>query len=273
MSFVQISFALLIIFLAQAGATGISVDAGLTPAEDRWIVRMQYRQLGMSSNMHQMDSDILMGVLAYGITHDVTLMIKQLNIRRTMIKGGTEQIISGLSDLAVMGKFGLYRKNSRHLTLAVAPTIAVKMPTGKEEFSTGTWDVQAGIYGSWRSGRWGSDLNVSYAWTGFAGASSSGLDPGDETGLDAAFSHQFSIGSAGNISLTPVLEFTYRYTSADQQDEIETVQAGSIFFISPGLKYTWNSFILEFLVQFPASQTYPNAEQKSRILAGFRYMF
>ena len=264
---------ILSVFTSQVYSTGISVDAGLNPAEDRWIVRMQYRQMSMDAAMHNMSNDVLMAVLAYGYTKDVTFMIRQMAARRVMSMSGTDKVTSGLTDLAVLGKFGMYRKNTRSLTLALASTLALKMPTGSENITTDTWDLQAGLYGSWRSGRWGNDLNLTYSWNGFAGAAPSGLKPGNVIGLDAAFSYQFSIGNSAGISLTPVLEFNYRHSMANEQDGREAGGAGSIFFISPGLKFTYNSFITEILVQIPVEETYQNLDQNRRGLIGFRYMF
>jgi hypothetical protein len=264
---------ILSVFSSRVYSTGISVDAGLNPAEDRWIIRMQYRQMSMDAAMHQMNTDMLMAVLAYGFTQDVTLMIRQMATRSVMSMSGTDKVTSGLTDLAVLGKFGMYRKNTRNLTLALASTLALKMPTGSENITSDTWDLQAGLYGSWRSGRWGNDLNLTYSWNGFTGPAPSGLEPGDVIGLDAAFSYQFSIGSSADISLTPVLEFNYRYSMANQYDGREADGARSIFFVSPGLKFTHNSFITEILVQFPVKETYQNLDQNRRGLIGFRYMF
>jgi hypothetical protein len=268
-----ILFCLLSVFLAQVYATGISVDAGLTPAEDRWIVRMQYRQMSMDAAMHQMNTDMLMAVVAYGYTRDVTIMIRQMAAYREMSISGSEKTSSGLTDMAVLGKFGVYRKNTRNVILALAATLALKMPTGAENISTGTWDMQGGIYGSWRSGRWGNDLNLTYTWNGFSGPAPSGIKPGDVMGFDAAFSYQFSLGSSGKTSLTPVLELNYRHSMANQSDGQDVGGDGSIFFISPGLKFTYDSFILEALIQNPVNQTIKNSEQNRRGLIGFRYMF
>jgi hypothetical protein len=264
---------LLAVFLSQGYATGISVDAGLTPAEDRWIVRMQYRQMSMDAAMHRMNTDMFMAVIAYGFTRDVTFMIRQMATSRVMSMSGNEKTSSGLTDLAVLGKFGVYRKNTRNVILALASTLALKMPTGAEEISTGTWDLQAGIYGSWRSRRWGNDLNLTYTWNGFTGPAPSGIISGDVMGLDVAFSYQFSLGSSGKTSLTPVLELNYRYSMANQSEGRDVGGDGSIFFISPGLKFTYDSFILEALIQNPVNQTYQNSEQNRRGLIGFRYMF
>jgi hypothetical protein len=264
---------LLNVFLSQVYATGISVDAGLTPAEDRWIVRMQYRQMSMDAAMHQMNTDMLMAMVAYGYTRDVTIMIRQMAASRVMSMSGNEKTNSGLTDLAVLGKFGVYRKNTRNIILALAATLALKMPTGAKDISTGTWDWQLGIYGSWRSRRWGNDLNLTYTWNDFTGLAPLGIKPGDVIGLDAAFSYQFSLGSSGKTSLTPVLELNYRHSMANQSDGQDVGGDGLIFFISPGLKFTYDSFILEALIQNPVIQTYQNSEQYRRGLIGFRYMF
>jgi hypothetical protein len=257
----------------QVCATGISVDAGLTPAEDRWIVRTQYRQMSMDATMHQMNTDMFMAVVAYGYTRDVTIMIRQMAVSRVMTMSGNEKTSSGLTDLAVLGKFGVYRKNTRNVILALAATLALKMPTGAKDISTGTWDWQAGIYGSWRSMRWGNDLNLTYTWNDFTGRAPSGINPGDVIGIDAAFSYQFSLGSSGETSLTPVLELNYRYSMANLSEGQDVGGDGSIFFISPGLKFTYDSFILEVLIQNPVNQTYQNSDQNRRGLIGFRYMF
>jgi hypothetical protein len=264
---------LLSVFLSQVYATGISVDAGLTPAEDRWIVRMQYRQMSMDAVMHQMDTDMLMAVVAYGFTRDVTIMLRQMAASRIMTMSGNEMTSSGLTDLAVLGKFGVYRKNTRNMILALAATVALKMPTGAEDITTDTWDWQAGVYGSWRSGRWGNDINLTYTWNDFTALAPSGITPGDEIGIDAAFSYQFSLGNSGKTSLTPVLEFNYRHSTANQSEGQDVGGNGSIFFVSPGLKFTYDSFIVEVLIQNPVNQTYQNLEQNSRGLIGFRYMF
>jgi hypothetical protein len=216
---------------------------------------------------------MLMAMVAYGYTRDVTIMVRQMAASRVMSMSGNEKTSSGLTDLAVLGKFGVYRKNTRNMILALAATLALKMPTGAEDISTDTWDWQAGIYGSWRSGRWGNDLNLTYTWNDFTGRAPSGITPGDVIGLDAAFSYQFSLGSSGNTSLTPVLELNYRYSMANHSDGQDVGGDGSILFISPGLKFTYDSFILEALIQNPVNQTYQNSEQNRRGLIGFRYMF
>ncbi len=77
-----LSFSILAAFLcyfgSQTKAEGISVDAGLTPAQDRIVVRLQYRNMLMQMG----DNDIVMYmmpvVVAYGLTPDITVMLRNI---------------------------------------------------------------------------------------------------------------------------------------------------------------------------------------------------
>ncbi len=66
---------------ASANAAGISVDAGLTPAEDRWIFRTQVRYMRRKDDPthmgRKMSTYAFPVVLAYGVRPDLTLMIRQ----------------------------------------------------------------------------------------------------------------------------------------------------------------------------------------------------
>jgi hypothetical protein len=58
---------------ASASAAGISVDAGLTPAEDRWIFRTQVRYMRRTDDPTGMDRKIPMPFqlfwhMEYGLT-------------------------------------------------------------------------------------------------------------------------------------------------------------------------------------------------------------
>ena len=55
------------LLLAYSSAfSQISTDAGLTPAQDRWIFRTQYRAMGMENSMMKMNTQMVPVVLGYG---------------------------------------------------------------------------------------------------------------------------------------------------------------------------------------------------------------
>lgn len=264
----------------EAEAAGISVDAGLTPAEDRWIFRAQVRHMRRKSDPTAMDREMSTymypTVLAYGLRPDLTLMARQTVMHRKMSMGGSSSSDTGLADLFVLGKYKLYRRNTREYTFGTAATLGVELPTGDDDFTSETWDIQPGLFTSWRSGRWASDLNVSYMWNGFADRGRGGVNPGDELALDLALAYQFSIGERGRTSLTPVLEFSWENIRPDRMSGGQVPNTGeSVLYVSPGIKFTQSSFILEALVQLPAWQDQKGSqlERGTRLIVGVRIMF
>jgi hypothetical protein len=263
-----------------ARAGGISVDAGLTPPEDRWILRTQLRYMQRKDDPTAMDRETDMYavpiVLAYGLRPDLTLMVRQAVRHRKMSMSGSTSRDSGFGDFFVLGKYRLYRRNTREYTFGIAPTLGLELPTGDDDFSSETWDLEPGLFTSWRSGPWASDFNIAYRWNGFADRGKNGLNPSDELSIDLAFAHQFSIGEKADTSFAPVFECSYRHASPDRLSGHDVSDTGeSLFFLSPGLKFTKSSLILEALLQIPVWQDQEGSqlEQGIRFIVGARFMF
>jgi hypothetical protein len=269
-----------VLVLTNASAAGISVDAGLTPAEDRWIFRTQLRFMQRDDDPttmnRKMDRYMLNTVLAYGLRRDVTLMLKQPVIRQEMSMAGASSKDTGLADLSILAKYRMYRRNTPVDIFGIAATFGLKLPTGADAFTSDTWDVRPGLFMSWRRDAWASDFNVAYAWSGFADENSHGVNPGDELSLDWALAHQFSIGETGDVSLTPVMELSYKNVSPDRLEDRDVASTGeSVVYLSPGMKFTRSSFILEALTQIPVGQEQKGSQLERRvgILFGTRFMF
>ena len=268
------------LFPPSAKAGGISVDAGLTPAEDRWILRTQVRYMQRKNdptNMgRQMSAYALPVVLAYGLRSDLTLMLRQAVMRQEMSMIATTEKSTGLGDLFILAKYRAYRRNTPDYTLGIAPTIGLEFPTGGDSFTSETWDLNTGLYISGRSGPWAIDLNIAYAWNGFADQGENGRDPGDELSLDLALAHQFSIGEKARVALAPVFELNYKQIGVDQQGGQDISNTGnSILYLSPGIKFSTSSTIIEALLQVPAWQDQEGSqlERNIGILIGVRFMF
>jgi hypothetical protein len=267
-------------FSNSANAAGISVDAGLTPPEDRWILRTQVRYRERRDDPtdmnRKMETYVLPVVLAYGLRSDLTLLIRQRVISHKMSAKGTTDRNEGFGDLFILAKYRAYRLNTPNYTLGIAPTIGLEFPTGHDSFTSDTWDLKPGLFFSGRRGPWAVDLNIAYKWNGFADRGKDGRDPGDEVSLDLAFAHQFSIGGRGFASLAPVLELTYNHIWTDEKRGHDIDNTGETFFyLSPGIKFSTSSLILEALVQIPVWQDQKGSqlEQDVGILAGVRFLF
>jgi len=271
---------LLCLISSESHSSGISVDAGLTPAEDRWIVRSQIRYMERSNDPMPMDRHMEMivwnNVLAYGLKRNITLMVRQPVMFQDMSMGGTSTSTSGLGDFMVMAKYGVYRRNTADYTLGLATTLGMRLPTGKDAFTSDTLDLKPGVYMSWRNRTWSWDLSAAYFWNGFADETRAGVDPGDELEIDFALARQFSLGQGAETTLASLVELSYRSVGEDKLSGIAAPNTGeSVWLISPGVKLTMSSFIIEALVQFPVSQNQKGMqpERDTGFILGIRYMF
>lgn len=269
-----------VLLVSSAGAVGITADAGLTPPKGRWIFRAQIRFMQRLNDPTSFDRKTSLYafpvVLAYGIRSNLTLMVRQALMYREMSSILPDVKKTGLGDLFILAKYKAYRINTPDYTFGVAPTLGLEFDSGDVPFTSGTWDLNLGLYASYRSGPWGSDLNIAYSRNGFAGNDEYGVNPGDQLSLDLAFAHQFSISEKATSALAPVLELSYRRIWPDRHEEQDISHTGeSVMYISPGIKFTTSSIILEALAQIPIWQTQEGTQLERSIgmLGGFRFMF
>ncbi|MDP6909840.1 MAG: transporter, partial [Flavobacteriales bacterium] len=203
-------------------AAGISVDAGLTPSEDRWIFRTQLRYMERNDDPgpmdRQMERYVWNNVLAYGLKRNLTLIVRQPIIRQEMSMVGSTRRNTGRGDLFLAAKYGIYRRNTADYTFGIAGTLGLELPTGEDAFSSDTWDLKPGVYMSVRNREWASDLSVTYLWNGIFGENSAGINPGEELSLDWALARQFSLGGSAEKSLSPVVELSYRDISSNRRN-------------------------------------------------------
>ncbi len=239
-------------FCPQARGAGISVDAGLTPPQDRWILRSQVRYLKRDT----MDMYMSPLVVAYGLFPELALMARAAGMRREMSMGQMDEAKNGIGDFLLLAKYKLYRLNTRRFVIGLAPTLALEAPSGSDDFSSKTWDAAAGIHLSARVGRFAADLNATYTLNGLASSDSMDRNPGDVVNADLAAAYQVSLTRDNCVTLTPVLELNFAMASSSEMDGAELANTGeSHLYLSPGLQLITRWVILETLVQLPVWQT------------------
>ena len=265
--------------LRSASAAGISIDAGLTPAENRWMFRSQVRYMQRDNDeseaKRKMEAYIFPVVVAYGLRSDLTVMARQAFVRREMTMMGNQSSSSGLGDLLLLAKYKLLRINSPKYTIGIAPTLGLEFPTGKDEFSSNTYDIRMGGFFSGRMVPLGVDLNITYIWNGMAETGGVETDPGDEFMVQTALAYQMGVGSSSNMAIAPVIESSYLNVSSNSKDGEAIANTGeSVLWLSPGFKFTWSSFILESLIQIPVWQNQEGmqTERAPTFLFGIRVM-
>jgi len=266
------SWILLILFfclpLGRILAGGISVDAGLTPAQNRWIMRMQYRYMEMHNSSMTTTSHMVPFVVAYGVTPKFTLMTRGMYVNKTNSMDHTHK--GGIGDVYLLSKFKLYRINTPSYVFGIAPHIASNIPVGTVGISSRTWNPEVGINISYRPRFWAIDLSSSYTFSDLTGRSET--NDNDIFELNTAISVFFPFKNNTSSVLSPVLEFNFTH-EVNYSDRVTT--GPEILFISPGMSFIHSSLVLEGLIQFPVYQKTDNhlMNQKAKLILGIRYMF
>jgi len=269
------AFVLLLLIPSALRAAGISVDAGLTPAEDRWILRAQVRYMSRGDEPGgKMQQLMFPVVLAYGVRSNVTIVARQAMIRRERSMPGNSSKDTGFGDTYAFIKYKAFRSNSRTLTFGVAPTLGLEFPTGQSGFTSDTWDLRAGVYASTRTRTWSSDLNIAYARNDIFDEVE--VAPGDEVSVDVAAAYQFVIDDLGEVTASPVVEFSYLRVWPDRASDGDAPNTGeSVVYVSPGAKLSTPSIILEGLIRIPVRDHLVGSQPERNVqgLLGFRYLF
>ncbi len=236
----------------------ISTDAGLTPAQDRWIFRTQYRTMGMENSMMKTNTQMVPVVLGYGITSGISIMARSGYVHKSY--SNNEVVNRGVNDLYLLSKFRLYRKNSSNYTFGIAPYVASNIPIGSKEVSDRTWNPEMGLNISFRPRFLSLDLSTSYTFNDVLEKIST--EHMNSYNLDISFSGKVPIAAKSDQIISPVTEFNFSGTS-------------NLLYISPGISYMHTSFAIELLYQIPVYELENPGQMNhtSRGIIGIKYLF
>ncbi|MEX2369851.1 MAG: transporter [Bacteroidales bacterium] len=257
---------LLLLVNVGMAAQGISTDAGLTPAQDRWMVRSQLRMMGMENSMMQMNTTMVPVVVGYGITSGSTVMLRNMYVRQN--SSNSAEVNSGVNDPYLLAKFRLYRKNTANFTFGMAPYFASNIPVGASEISNRSWDPEVGLNLSFRPRFLAVDISTSYVFN----------DAMEKINAEHLNKYNFNLAVAGIMpfkkrpdqALSPVIELNY----SREGNQNSIVRTRELLFLSPGFSYIISSLFIEALYQVPVYQSERTdlMTQRPRWILGLKYM-
>ncbi|HSH19914.1 MAG TPA: hypothetical protein VLA03_05655 [Draconibacterium sp.] len=262
-----LSVILLLAFLLplafNSKAEGISVDAGLTPGQDRIIIRMQYRNIINKMGDNSMIMHMLPVVVAYGLSPDITLMMR--NAYRAV---GTNETMMEMEsqwmDPFLMGKVKLYRHNAQNYVIGVAGFAGSTFPVWSSSEEK-TYSPVVGINASYRPGLWSLDLNNAHEWVNYhAGEKQSETR---QMQLNLAISRNLFIPGFNNLVIAQVQEFSF------VRNNPVTGESDSFGFISPGFQIVSPHIKFEGLYQIAVNPSPSGIKNGNRLIWGLRFMF
>lgn len=263
-NFLFLFIGLSILNITDSHAEGISVDAGLTPAQDRIIIRWQYRNVINEMGGTQIVMHMMPIVIAYGLSPDITLMMRN----GYNVIGRNETIMQMQNrwmDPFLMGKVKLFRYNSRNYVIGLSAYAGSSFPILKNSLSD-TYSPVVGINASYRLKYWSADYTNSYEWVNYN--SNEKKTESRQFQMNLAISRNLILRKLNNLVFAPVQEFSMI------RNNPETGDSGFIGFLSPGFQLVSPHIKLEALYQIPINpSTTSGIKYGHRFILGMRFMF
>ncbi len=262
--FLFLTTVLILLNVSVSRAEGISVDAGLTPAQDRIIIRTQYRNIISKTGSEKMVMHMMPAVVVYGLSSDVTVMMR--NVYRAV---GTNETMMEMDnrwmDPFLMGKVKLYRRNTRVYSLGVAGFAGTSFPVLNSSISK-TYSPVIGVNASFRPGLWSFDLNNAFEWVNYH--TEENQSAAKQLQVNVAVSRNILLPGIDNWVLAPVQEFSFA------RDYPNTGESRSFGFISPGVQFVSPNLKFEGLYQIAVNSSQSTAVTSgNRLILGVRIMF
>ena len=232
---------------ADACAAGLNTNVALTPPEDGWIIRAQWRYSRLGDDPtppgRQVNLSLQPITAVYGVTADLALQATvPISYRKIAFGSGVERSDTGVGDITVLAKYRFYQEDKPGVTTRWAAIGGLEVPTFDGAFSSESFDPIIGTVWTHQERAWWIDWDILYKFN-----TAGGLDGEDELRGDVAASVRLLDGESDTIGpwgLYAIGEVNANYFTD-----------GSVqIFVSPGIQWITPNLILEAGVQLPMVQ-------------------
>jgi len=284
-------------FFAPARAAPQTFNNALPVAAGEFVFREQfiYRKAGDGPGPADRELKVrgALSVLGYGVTGNLAVfgILPYLDKELKLTTPGRQRLTrdtSGIADARLFARYTVYRRDAPGRTLRIAPFLGVELPTGDDDdgdnlgplpaplqLGSGSWDLSGGIVATRQTLDYEMDAQVSYKLN--TGANQ--FEFGDEVRLDASFQYrlwprELSTGVPGFFY--GVVEANLVHQEKNKASGVrDDNSGGTSFFLSPGIQYAMERWVLEAIVQLPVTQNLKGTalEDNYVVRTGFRVNF
>lgn len=247
----------------------INTDVALTPRQGGSIFRLQYiySELDGPGDAKRANTSTVRGTYVYGLKKDLALFFTVPYVNRQGDRvdrqlGRLEEAHDGIADLTFFAKYRFWQKDAGPAeTMRWAAIGGLNIRSGDSDFSSDSYDPIVGTVFSWRKQRSRFDADLFYQFN-------TGRNDfrHDTLRYDAAYSHRLwpvVYDSDDAWELGGVAELNGRYV-ADGSHEL---------FVSPGIQFVTEDWVLETSFQWPVIQDLEGAEADYRIIISLRFQW
>lgn len=247
----------------------VNTDVALTPPKGGSIFRLQYMysEADRFGDIEHLNTSAVKGTYVYGLKEDLALFLTVPYQNRQVDRfdrefGRIEDAHDGVGDLTFLAKYRFWQDDRRPgETLRWAALGGLNLRSGDSDFSSDSYDPIAGTVFTWQRDR--GRLNADLVYQFNTGRGEFGHDA---LRYDLSYSHRLlpAVFEAGNAwELDAVAELNGRYV-VDGSHEV---------FLSPGLQFITQQWILETSIQLPVIQDLNGPETDYRFVIGFRFQW
>ena len=256
---------------ALAPAGPINTNVALTAPKGGNIFRLQYTysESGARGNVRHVNTSTVRATYLYGLKSNLTLSLsapyhnRQVDVVVPRF-GRVERAHDGIGDLTLLAKYRFWKSEPRpQETLRWAALGGVNLRSGDSDFSSDSYDPIVGTVFTWRRDRGGFDADLVYQFN-----TGSGEFRHDTLRYDVSYAHRVwpEVYDMENVwEFNVVGELNGRY-STDGSHEV---------FLSPGMQFITERWILEASIQLPVIQKLNNdgPDTNYRLVLGLRFQW
>ena len=265
-----VGLSVLMLGLAQSHAVAapLTTNTALPVGKGEFIIRGQLvlRERDSASDA-QIDAAALVSVLGYGLTPDLALFGVLPYIDKSMTPStGPRRRTEGVGDATLFGRYTLWRDDVLGRTARIAAIGGVIAPTGKEDDrdalgtlprpfqnGAGAWGGHAGVVATWQTLKFQVDGQFLYQRFG----SDQGYRRGDVRRFDLSLQYRLWPQALSTLTtgfLYALLESNLIDVTRDDLSGMRTDTGGTQWFLTPGLQYITQRWIVEGGAQLPVKQ-------------------
>ncbi len=256
---------------APAIAGPINTNAALTPRKGGAIFRLQYRysEASEAGNIMHVNSSSVIGTFVYGITEDLAAIFSAPYVNRQVDRvvprfGRSEDAHDGVGDMTFMLKYRFWqRDDGPGRTMRWAALGGMNFRSGDSDFSSDSYDPIVGVVFTVRRDEVFFDVDLIYQLNTGRGRFSH-----DALRYDASLALRLFSG-------TTQRDIAWEFNAVAELNGRYVVDGSHEVFLSPGVQFVTEQWVLETSIQLPVFQDLPagRPETDYRIITGLRFQW
>jgi len=241
----------LILHTKISTAAPITFNTALPVSKNELIFREQFILSNSSSSETYIQRSSLISSIALGLNSSTALFVS-LPLTYTSIDSPNKNTSSkGIGDIRITSRYTSYREDKAGKTFRIAPIFGVELASSQVDFENSTNDIFTGIVLTYANTNRSIDGQISYHLNGSNGETKLGNAINFDASLQyrllpKTFTANTSAFLNGSIEVNIIKQNQNRIAKNSRVNS-----GGTSFFLSPGLQYITQHWIIEGNIQIP----------------------